>query len=244
MHRDSDIADDTHRRATDGARILVIEDNDDLRLLMELVLRDEGYLVESAASAEDGLRLLERGTYRLILSDYTLPGNTGLWLLSEAVERKLLHGAATRLVTGDPDAPGLSERTDVIPKPVDFEAFLPQIRAVVASVLAPREAPAAERESTHAVELVLYVSEASIACTRAERAMRDLLNRYGDRVLFTVCDVAREPAQAAADHVIFTPSLVKRYPPPRLWIVGDLRHPRVVADVLAFCGVSAVADGV
>jgi DNA-binding response OmpR family regulator len=244
MDRDSDTATQTRRLSTDGARILVIEDNDDLRLLMELVLRDEGYLVESAASAEEGLRLLERGTYRLILSDYSLQGNTGLWLLSEAVERNLLRGAATRLVTGDPDAPALSERTDVIPKPVDFEVFLPQIRAVVTSVLAAGETPAAERESSQAVELVLYVSEASIACARAERAMRELLSRYGDRVRFSVCDVARDPARAAADHVIFTPSLVKRYPPPRLWVVGDLRQPRVVTDILTFCGVSAVADGV
>jgi DNA-binding response OmpR family regulator len=211
---------------------------------MEMVLRDEGYQVDSAASAEDGLRLLEHAAYRLVLSDYTLPGNSGLWLLSEADERNLLRGAATRLVTGDPDAPGLSERDDVVPKPVDFEAFLPQIRAVVANVLASRAEPAGDGHADGAVELILYVSEASIACARAERAMRDLLTRYGDRVRFIVCDVARDPAQAAADHVIFTPSLVKRYPPPRLWVVGDLRQPQAVVDILSFCGVVAeVVDG-
>jgi DNA-binding NtrC family response regulator len=82
--------------ATQGARVLIIEDSDDLRTLMQLALEDEGYVVDTACSAEDGIRLLEREAYRLVLSDYALPGHSGVWLLSEALERGLLRGAATR----------------------------------------------------------------------------------------------------------------------------------------------------
>ena len=225
------------RRRTDGARILVIEDSDDLRMLMEMTLREQGYVVDAARSAEDGMRLLERHTYRLVLSDYGLPGESGIWLLAEALERGLLRGAATRLVTADPDAPGITAAIDVVRKPVDFARFLPQVRAILASCDAP--APPEEPGRNGVVELVLYVSPTSLPCARATRVMENLLKRYDERqVCFVVCDVTAEPEQAAKDCVMFTPSLVKRHPAPRLWVLGDLTQHQVVTDLLTACGVS------
>jgi hypothetical protein len=69
--------------------------------------------------------------------------------------------------------------------------------------------------------------------------MQRLLSRYDGRdVQFAICDVAANPQQAARDHVVFTPSLVKRHPGPRLWVFGDLAHANVVADILSACGVT------
>ena len=70
-----------------GSRILLVEDSDDLRSLMVLILESEGYSVDSAATAEEGLRLLNSGSYDLVLSDYALPGRTGAWMLREALAR-------------------------------------------------------------------------------------------------------------------------------------------------------------
>jgi DNA-binding response OmpR family regulator len=121
------------RRTTDGARILVIEDSDDLRHLMDLALRDAGYTVDCAALAEDGIRMLETNSYRLVLSDYSLPGHSGEWLLSQAIDRNLLRGAPALLITADPDAPGISDRVPVVAKPVNFDYLLPQIRTLLTS---------------------------------------------------------------------------------------------------------------
>jgi CheY-like chemotaxis protein len=230
-----------NRRRTDGARILVIEDSDDLRALMEFTLEQEGYLVDAAPSAEEGLRFLERHTYRLVLSDYALPGQSGIWLLSEALERGLLRGAATRIVTADPDATGIGSRANVVPKPVDFERFLPQVRAILASQAddAGQTDVAAPAAANGVVELILYVSPASLPCARALRVMQQLLQRYDNRrIHFSVCDVAADPQRAARDHVVFTPSLVKRRPSPRVWIVGNLEQSQVVTDMLVACGVA------
>ena len=107
------------RRRTDGARILVVEDSEDFSLLMQLALQDAGYVVDCAMCAEDALRMMKTQRYRLLLSDYSLPG----------------YGAGVRvlMITGDPDAPGVRDFTRVVPKPVNFDRFLAEIRLVLES---------------------------------------------------------------------------------------------------------------
>lgn len=112
------------------AKILLVEDSEDLRALMVFILEAEGYLVESARTAEEGLRLLNTRRYDLVLSDYALPGRTGAWLLREAVNRHLLSSMHGVIVTAHPqvrDADGF----EVIYKPLDFDAFLERVRCYV-----------------------------------------------------------------------------------------------------------------
>jgi CheY-like chemotaxis protein len=234
------------RRHTDGSRILLVEDNDELRRLMRLALETEGYRVDGVASAEDGLRRMERERFDLLLTDYTLPGQTGAWLLRKASERQLLPLGAALLVTSQPDAPEIDARTGVIAKPVNFDEFLPQIRAILAQTggrgVQQREAAAMRRPPTDAaVELVLYVSPHSLPCRRAVRVMRELLSRYDDRhVSFEVWDMDRDPTRAASDRILFTPTLIKRSPAPQMWVLGDIARPDVVIDLLLMCGIEPV----
>ena len=119
------------RRRTDGARILLVEDNEDFCLLMDLTLRGAGYLVDCATCAEDALHLMETRRYQLLLSDYSLPGYSGLWLLRQTFERNLIRPDAALMITGDPEAPGVRDTAHVIPKPVNFDRFIFQIRAAL-----------------------------------------------------------------------------------------------------------------
>ncbi len=61
-------------------RILVVEDEEKLRRVIELHLASEGFDVDKARTAEEALRLAERAD--LILTDLRLPGMDGLGLLS------------------------------------------------------------------------------------------------------------------------------------------------------------------
>jgi hypothetical protein len=185
------------------------------------------------------MRLLETHAYLLVLSDYGLPGKSGVWLLSEAGERGLLRGAAARLVTAEPDAMDITPSFDVVPKPIDFEEFLPQIRAILTSTIERQEGQRSAVRRGARIDLVLYVSPESLPCARALRVMRSVLDGYDRRrVHFEVCDVAAHPAEAAVDHIIFTPSLVRRLPQPRTWVIGDLAQPQVVAELLRASGVT------
>ena len=60
-------------------QVLVVEDEDHLRRILELQLLDSGFAVEKASTAEEALPLIDRAD--LILTDFKLPGMTGLEML-------------------------------------------------------------------------------------------------------------------------------------------------------------------
>ena len=64
-----------------SARILVVEDEDKLRRVVELQLKTSGFEVDQAGTAEDALKLADRAD--LILTDLRLPGLSGLELLAQ-----------------------------------------------------------------------------------------------------------------------------------------------------------------
>ena len=64
-----------------SARILVVEDEDKLRRVIELQLKTAGFEVDQSGSAEAGVKLADRAD--LIITDLRLPGMTGLDLLAQ-----------------------------------------------------------------------------------------------------------------------------------------------------------------
>ena len=68
-------------------RILVIDDEADIRESLETLLSLEGYSVELAQSANEGLRKVESGNYDLILLDLMMPDRSGMEVLREVRQR-------------------------------------------------------------------------------------------------------------------------------------------------------------
>lgn len=59
-------------------KILLAEDDASARLLYETVLRDAGFLVDTASDGEESLQKASKGGYDLILTDIMLPKRGGL----------------------------------------------------------------------------------------------------------------------------------------------------------------------
>lgn len=219
------------------ARILVVEDQEDVRRLLVTALEIEGHFVDEAANARDGLDRLQHNRYNLVLSDYAMPGGTGSWMLQEAERQGLLGNTAALIVTAHPGARELAH-LEVIPKPIDLDRFLDQIRRV----LTHESGADADRDAKggHRVELVLYVSPNSPASLQARRNLEVLLAQFdATQIKYSVCDLVRDPLAGEQDRVAFTPTLVKRYPAPRTWVLGNLRETEIVGDLLRVCGVDA-----
>lgn len=89
------------------------------------------------------------------------------------------------------------------------------------------------------IEFVLYVSAASPASVKAIGNLTRLLRQYDEgAVLLRIRDLSKEPLRGnEEDRVTFTPTLVKRSPPPRTWVVGDLDNIKFVADLIGYAGV-------
>lgn len=60
-----------------AARVLVVEDEEDTRLAYRTILEQAGWVVEEAASGEEGVRLALAEPPRLVIVDISIPGLDG-----------------------------------------------------------------------------------------------------------------------------------------------------------------------
>jgi CheY-like chemotaxis protein len=75
-----------------GIHVLLVDDDEDTRALLETVLEYCGALVTAVASAADALTTLERVKPDLVLSDLSMPERDGYWLIRELRARPVDAG--------------------------------------------------------------------------------------------------------------------------------------------------------
>lgn len=132
--------------------------------------------------------------------------------------------------------------------PADVDAFIDRMEDLEVQARRARRTAAPRRRAPRAsapdrpperekIELVLYTSSASEKSRKALRAVNAVLAEYErSQIKFTVCDLATATT-AEADGIIFTPTLVKKAPGPRTWIIGNLEHRDLLIDLLDVSGV-------
>jgi CheY-like chemotaxis protein len=115
------------------ARILVVEDNEDVRELAETMLASAGYAVVSAPSGEHALSLLdEGGEVDLVFTDVMMPGGmNGLQLADQVRARR--PGTPILVTTGYMDElpAARGQRLDILGKPYRQEDLLARVRAIL-----------------------------------------------------------------------------------------------------------------
>jgi two-component system response regulator AtoC len=109
------------------ARILVVDDDENIRNTMKVILESEGYIVDAAADGMEAIKRSEETAYNVALLDIRLPDMEGVELL------KLIKDAVPRtrkiMVTGYPSmqnaVAALNKNADAyMVKPVDLEKLL------------------------------------------------------------------------------------------------------------------------
>ena len=70
-------------------RILVIDDEENIRAVLSGILEDEGYEVETASDGLEGLEKASAGSFDLVILDVWLPGMGGLEVLAEIKKKSL-----------------------------------------------------------------------------------------------------------------------------------------------------------
>ena len=78
-----------------STRVLVVDDEDTLRMVISQVLEEDGYEVTTAASGEEALRLFRQSPFPIVLTDVIMGKMNGLELLREV---KLLDSEALVVV--------------------------------------------------------------------------------------------------------------------------------------------------
>lgn len=114
-------------------KLLIIEDELDLREILVASLRQEGHTVEAEGSGKDGLLRALHQDYDLVILDIMLPDIDGWEILSRLREKK----TTPVLMLTSLDAPadkvkGLDLGSDdYMPKPFDLDELKARIRAIL-----------------------------------------------------------------------------------------------------------------
>lgn len=134
---------------TEKQNILVVEDNENTRRLLETILRSGGYDVTPAPDAEEGLRILQEGTVDLVLLDLFLPGADGIQFLRHRAEMDPERQAPVIVVSATEDMdtlrPQLRELGAMMAlrKPFDVQELLDGVRQYAIKRTARAAVPAA-----------------------------------------------------------------------------------------------------
>jgi DNA-binding response OmpR family regulator len=121
----------------DGQSVLLVEDDESVRLLVRDVLEELGYRATEAADGQQAVRILEEGQrFDLMISDVGLPGMNGRQLAE--IAREHLPDLPVLFVTGYAESATarrgfLSNNMQMIAKPFQIEMLSARIREMLES---------------------------------------------------------------------------------------------------------------
>ncbi|WP_410651302.1 response regulator [Amycolatopsis sp. cmx-4-54] len=122
-----------------STRVLLVEDDAMISEALSLALADEGFEIECAETGEDGLELLERVQFDVVLLDLMLPGIDGLTVCRSVRDRGALPiiVITARTDTQDVIAGLEAGADDYVTKPLVAGELAARIRALLRRAAPP-----------------------------------------------------------------------------------------------------------
>jgi DNA-binding NtrC family response regulator len=112
------------------ARILIVDDDETIRKSLATVLKEKGYLIETAESGREAISKSEKDAYNLAFIDIRLPDMDGVQLLTAMKETT--PKMVKIIITGYPSLQNAIEAVNkgadgYIVKPIKMDELLPMI---------------------------------------------------------------------------------------------------------------------
>jgi DNA-binding response OmpR family regulator len=119
-----------------GQRVLVVDDDPDITLLLRLALRREGYDVEAAANGEEAMGRAQASMPDCILLDVMMPGIDGLETCRRLRDDPRTCSCPVIMLTGVvvdvPEEDVLNTGADDwMPKPFDITTLVARVRDLI-----------------------------------------------------------------------------------------------------------------
>ena len=185
------------------AKILIVDDDRQIRTLLERYLSQQGFVVSAVGDGQEMTRKLERDPIDLIVLDWMLPGEQGLAICQRLSSDKNNPPIIMLTANGSADSriSGLEGGADdYLPKPFEPRELVARIHAVLRR--RPRVAaaiPIANSSSLYfgpyrldSAQRCLYREDAQIALTGNEFALLNVLAQHAgtplsrDRIAYLI----------------------------------------------------------
>ena len=116
----------------DGVKILVIEDDADIREGVRILLESEGFLVDEAENGETGLRKLSEDI-SLVILDIMMPGMSGIRVCEEIRKKSFVPilFLTAKAQESDKLLGLMAGGDDYLPKPFSYAELLGRVKAQV-----------------------------------------------------------------------------------------------------------------
>ena len=121
------------------ARILIIDDDEQARMMLRMTFEDAGYEIEEALDGETGLRLYREDPADLVITDLVMPGKEGvetiMELLRDFPEAKIIaiSGGGKVSPNGYLRAARTLGAIRAFTKPLDREELVKAVNEIMAS---------------------------------------------------------------------------------------------------------------
>lgn len=114
-------------------RILIVEDNDDLRHLFADALSAAGFHVSQASDGLQALRQLDGNPPDLVVLDLRLPYFSGVEIRQDLASNVVTRGIPVVVVSGSPEDLGAARADCVLTKPVYPETLIAAVQRCLAA---------------------------------------------------------------------------------------------------------------
>jgi two-component system response regulator CpxR len=116
-------------------RILIVDDELSITEVLAMVMKAEGFDVETATNGEEGLQQLERSHFDVVLLDLMMPVMDGLEMLSRMRKRNPTADTPVVLMSaGSPDVMQIKEDYSAyLPKPFNLPDLIRTIKSAAAN---------------------------------------------------------------------------------------------------------------
>jgi two-component system KDP operon response regulator KdpE len=174
--------------ATAPARVLVIDDEPQIRKFLEISLRAQGYAVDLASTGQAGVEALAVRGADIVVLDMGLPDRDGLAVLKElrqwsqvpVVVLTVRSGEAEKVAALDAGA------NDYVTKPFGVQELMARIRVLLRSHAVPGEAPPVFDDGHLRVDLSrreVSLAGEPVTLSRKEYALLAFLVQHAGRVV-------------------------------------------------------------
>ena len=172
-----------------AARILVVDDEPQIRRFLDIGLRAQGYRVALAASARAGLDLLATQGAELVILDLGLPDRDGQAVLADLRQWSKVPVIVLTVRGGEPEKVAALDAgaNDYVTKPFGVQELMARVRALLRTHAMPEgSAPPVYDDGRLRVDLArreVALDGATVTLSRKEYALLALLVQHAGRVV-------------------------------------------------------------